>query len=247
MAILQMLCEAFQLVMIPSLDGTPGKLVPRHTTVTGEEIELKVPDKSMLLNGVNSGAIMPVQQVVVRGMPTEIAGIPATLQGADEKDNRVLMGAYPEEAPAETGNIPFVDLPSELQMMLEAQGFGTGGPPGDSPPSMTEAVQGFRRIRRHLAKRTTAIAQGIIDDFGKSTYVEMALGGSSATVTTPLALRVKPGVRYRIVTYKGDKLFSGFLAGITHAMEKTIGGGGKVESTLNFSHVTFGDFKLPGL
>jgi hypothetical protein len=66
-----------------------------------------------------------------------------------------------------------------------------------------------------------------------------------ASVTIPLDFRIQPGKRYTVQNSKGKPLFSGYLIAITHSV--TTENKGQALTTLDFSHIMAGDFKLPGI
>ena len=84
-----------------------------------------------------------------------------------------------------------------------------------------------------------------LEEYAQSLYIDRCLAGSSFTATVPLDLTWEPGDRYTVLS-SGDKLFTGFLAQVTHTATVEPGSG-TASTRLDFTHVELGDFKLAGV
>ena len=94
---------------------------------------------------------------------------------------------------------------------------------------------------------TNELAQNVITDYARSQYIDIALGGTSTSISLPADTTLWPGTRYRVMTSDKKELFTGFLAGVEHSFKKATGGGGQAFTACNFTHIMFPGFSLPGI
>lgn len=242
--VLDALCSAFQMVMIPSIDGGVGRLALMDELLTAAPKTLMLPASSMLLNGDVSQDLLPVQQVLARGLGSNI--VLSTLspysREADEGGN--YIGGFPATAPGASGDIAIVPLPSYLSTYVsrvkDAQ--------GTKPPNKDGYGSSYSKVKNLTDEFVSQLAEKAVNNYCRSVYIDMALGGSSTSISLPADTTLWPGTRYRVVNTDSKELFTGFLAGVTHSFKKAAGGGGgQAFSTCNFTHILFPGFKLPGV
>lgn len=241
--VIDTLCAMFQLIMIPDITGAPGKLAVMPELLTAAPGTLVLPANSMLLNGDASHDLLPVQQVLVRGEPifaTLVTRDPALLS---TDGGTYYIGGFPDEAPSATGDVPIVTLPSYLRdtVVRVPQSLG------NLPPDINSIDSNYSSIKQLTTEFSNEIAKNLVKDFCKGVYVDMALGGTSTSISMPADLSLWPGKRYKVVNSAGGEIFTGFLAGVTHTFKKSVNAGGQATTVCNFSHILFPGFKLRGL
>ncbi len=241
--IIDTLCAMFQLVMIPDITGAPGKLAVMPELLMASPETLELPASSMLLNGDASHDLLPVQQVLVRGEPifaTLVTRDPA-LMSTDGGD--YYIGGFPDEAPSASGDVPIVTLPSYLRNTVVRVPQSRG----NQPPDIESIDSNYSSMKKLTTEFANEIAKNLVKDYCKGVYIDMALGGTSTSISLPANLSLWPGKRYKVVNSAGGEIFTGFLSGVTHTFKKMVNAGGQATTVCNFTHILFPGFKLRGM
>ncbi len=76
----------------------------------------------------------------------------------------------------------------------------------------------------------------------KQQFKKLYLEGTTAQITIPLNLRVRPGYTYLVASVTGETLFTGYLVNVVHEVQMSQEGGATATSSLSFSHI-----KAPGV
>lgn len=233
----------FQLVVIPDRSGGPGSFAVMPELLLAEPLPLVLPATSMLLNGDSSQDLLPLQQVLVRGQPIFATLISRDPSLSSTDGGEYYIGGFPDEVPSASGDVAIVALPSFLRDTLTR----VTSMRGNRPPAPETISAGFSQISQLTSQFTSEIARKLIRDYCRGVYVDMALGGTSTSISVPADLSLWPGNRYRVLNSDGDEIFTGFLAGVQHMFKKSPGSGGQAISTCNFTHILFPGFQLPGI
>lgn len=241
--IIDELCGVFQLVVIPDPNGGAGKFALMDSMVTADPKDLTLPAESMLLNGDVSHDLLPVQQVLAKGLPYL-----ATLTSIDPHRKKTdagyfFVGGFPAEAPAASGDVMIVGLPSFIEKTIKE----IPNPDGTIPPDISSIEGDYSQVKKLSIEYSDELAKKLVESYCRYIYIDTALGGSSTSITLPADLTLWPGERYRVKNAKGDLLFTGFLSGVTHTFRKSTGSQGQVTTVCNFTHIMFSGFTLPGV
>lgn len=243
--VIEALMGAFQLLMIPGRDGAPGRLIPIADTVTVAATDLVLPATTLVLKSSTGTDLLPVQQVLMRGTPTVALEV-ASSGRADLVAGGYIMGGFPTAPASASGEVVIETLPFYMERIIPWIGEALGpARPGSGAPDLAKLD---RRISQLVVKARTYQSDALnrlVLEHCRNAYVNRALGGSGATVQVPASLALWPGERYRVINSRGAHLFTGFLAGVTHTFTKG-GSGGNASTSLNFSHILFPGFTLPG-
>lgn len=241
--ILDALCDTFQLMVVPSQKGGAPKFVMQNKVVTGDTSSLTLPATSVLLEGDVSADLLPIQQVLVRGTPHEsyLFSMDPAKKKTDE--GYFFVGGFPETAPAASGDIAIIPLPSFVQEAIRV----APNPVGNQPPDKDKFITKLSAVKKVAMEYTNQLSRKLVTAYAKATYINLALGGSSTSISLPANLNLWPGERYKVLNATGDLLFTGFLSGVTHTFKKQTGGSGQAQTTCRFTHILFPGFTLPGL
>lgn len=107
-----------------------------------------------------------------------------------------------------------------------------------------EEVEGKVEEDREKKKESIESALNILELWGKSAYINLALQNSTVTMQVPLNFKPVVGTYYNVKTAKGTSLFRGLLACASHVISAE-GGSPQAITTLNFTHVQLNGFTLP--
>lgn len=242
--IIDALCDTFQLMVIPSPTGNAPKFILQSEVVLGEAEELQLPASSILLDGDVSADLLPVQQVLIRGTPHLAYLFDSDPSKLKTDEGSYFVGGFPDLAPSASGDVAILPLPSFIQ---EAVDVSVSEPLGDLPPDINAFSSGLSNLKNIAVEYTSRLAEKLIKGYAKSAYVNLALGGSSTSITLPMNLELWPGKRYRVTNAAGELLFTGFLSSVKHALKKQTGGTGQATTTCGFTHILFPGFTLPGI
>ena len=245
--ILTQICSSFQLVYIPRPSGY-GILSTLTQAVVGSPKTLE-----MGMTGAEyesaSGRRLPLQQVFLQMASTSYA--PQTQSSASGDPVTTLIAGWPSNTTQVTGSIMETPLPGWLSMSQRMM-----DPRPDAPslgetvnsPGEGEAVD-FSDFNTKAAKTITYFQLAdkariaLSTEYTRNIYNDTCLAQSVFRLYRPLDVRWQAGQRYT-VTSGGNAIFTGFLAGVTHTM--SISNQGAASTSLTFTHVTIGQFKLPG-
>jgi hypothetical protein len=242
------LLGAFQLVMIPSKNGKPGKLVSMTSLLTEDPKDLALPASTIFLQGDNGSSLLPVQQIVVKGTPRPRYKLaPETTDAYSLTGGVSAIGAYPLDVETAAGDVEFVSLPFYLSHVISWATQETNEE-GEGAPTLEQLKKSLGQMEDKVVQFQDNVVNKLISDYAKSLYVDRALGFTRTSIQVPLDVSLWPGTRYRVTNSNGDALFHGFLSGVQHSIDKkAMGGGGAPSTTLDFTHIEFPGFTLPGL
>lgn len=230
-------CHEFQLIYIPGIKD-PGKLANR-TKLFKEAEALEIEPVSMIMSAGSHTGLFPVRYVAV--YPPKVS---ASYKEAAPQAIKDMYIAYPQlEAGTIATSIPTTgplwlnyNL-TDVQNLKSSQEVKRGFQPSEVEAQKKENEQKLTERKK--------ILEEILSDWGMSTYAWVSLERSVASIIVPLNFKPELGKRYEVKNKEGKALFSGFLIGIQHNLSTD--GRGQALTTLDFSHIMAGDFKLPGL
>ena len=245
-ATINQLCAAFQLLYVPpTTAATYGHLVRLQDALMAEPIgkELSLLSCSFKMA---TDSVLPLQQVIIRS------------NGQSEfafSDNKTMkprtLVVWPKTASRTTGQVLYTSVPGWL---LSTSSLDPNKPEAVaiafSAPGHTDVVniddyKGKNEIASKVFVTSDTQLVKFLEEYAQALYIDRCLAGSSFTASVPLDLTWEPGERYTI-TSSGDKLFTGFLAQVTHTATVEPGAG-NASTRLDFTHVELGDFKLAGV
>jgi hypothetical protein len=241
--VIDTLTREYQMMYVPALDGSIGRFEWEDASIEGDAQELRVSASSLLFNGDTSGDLMPVQQVIIRGMMRDGTLVANRLQEGKFQDGGVLLGGFPDLSTAPTGNIQSLTLPGYLQLAFD--NLRPSRRPGTARTSIRGLPAEFQRVSDFTRRYISDVGEKMINNYARNAFIRMALGNSSVTVETPCDLSLVPGRRYSVSASDGP-LFTGFLYGLRHHFQMDPGQGA-ANTQLNFTHVRFPGFQIPGL
>lgn len=241
--VLASLMGAFQMVMVPSRDGGPGRLIYLDEMLFGEPEDLVLSSDSVFLAGGDGSDLLPVQQVLMRGIPVMATMLTRDRGAGFVAGEGMVVGGFPAEGVQATGGVEFVSAPFYLEKIMSW--FSTKDPEGSGPASYEKLKAGMDRLVKLGRSYRDSMVNKMVTDYCRCAYVDRALGASSSSITMPADLSLWPGKRYRVRNPAGDELFTGFLSGVNHNFVRGRGIG-NASTTLNFGHITFTGFSLPG-
>lgn len=238
----------FQLAMVPARDGGPGKFITLSSMLTASPVPLVLPASTLFLQGDSRSSLLPVQQVVVKDLPKARAKQgEMSSQAFQLTGGASIVGAFPLGVESSAGDVEFVPLPTFLSTLVSWTSPQVQGR-GSSSPTLEELKRSVMHLTNQVVQFQDTTVNKLIQDYAKSLYVDRALGFTRTSVQVPLDLSLWPGERYRVTNSRGELLFNGFLSGIQHSLEKkAMGGGSAPTTTLDFTHIEFPGFTLPGL
>jgi hypothetical protein len=248
--VVESLMGSFQWILVPSIDGGAGKLIQVAEMVTQAPDEMTLASTAMVLRGTSGTDLLPVQQVMLRGVP-EPSVLITDEDIADALAGGYLMGSFPETAPGASGDVIIESLPFYLDRIIRwsdgntavesANSRGAGG----APPDFNKFGQKFEQLVNRARKFQSKVLNDLVTDYCRNVYADRSIGSTTASIQIPATLEFWPGQRYRVKNLRGELLFTGFLAGVTHTFAKS-GGTGNASTSLSFSHIIFPGFTLPG-
>ena len=240
--VIQQLCSEFQLLYVPEWDK-PGKLVNRNKLFDDPE-NLKLDIVALAMSGGSSQGLLPTRFVAVQPVNYDSVNNIRALTS-----NTLDYIAYPKEL--QEGGTAILRrgpmwLPYDAANYNNTAKAPTDGsaPRSSQGPVINSAVEHVQRANEET-KRSEEVLGDALYEWGMSEYLWLYLASSVASVTIPLDFRIQPGKRYTVQNSKGKPLFSGYLIAITHSV--TTENKGQALTTLDFSHIMAGDFKLPGI
>lgn len=237
------LCDTFQMVVVPDPTGRPGRLALMRDLLESDPVDLELPAASMLLNGNSSGSLLPVQQVLIRGLPLGIHDTSVSPYYKTGDSEGYYIGGFPAETPSASGEVVILPLPAYLQQyVLRVK----EGQKGITAPDLSNFGNNFSKVKTLTDEYTSEVAQKVITDYARAQYIDLALGGTSTSISMPADVTLWPGTRYRIVNSDKKELFVGFLSSVSHSFSKSAGTG-RAFTTCNFTHILFPGFTLPGV
>lgn len=230
-------CHEFQLLYIPGINN-PGKLANR-TKLFKEAEPLEIEPISMNLSAGSHTGLFPVRYVAV--YPPKVT---ISFKEVAPEAIKDMYVAYPQPEPGIIAtSIPTTgpswlnyDL-ADVQKLKKSKEVKREFKPGEVESKKKEQEQQLTERKK--------ILEEILSEWGMSVYAWISLERSVASITVPLNFKPELGKRYEVKNKEGAALFSGFLIGIQHNLSSD--GRGQALTTLDFSHIMAGDFKLPGL
>jgi hypothetical protein len=244
------ICNQFQLLYVPTMDGY-GRLI------TGEYVNTpmgsKVLDAKEIQLQAGTRAMLPVQQVLITGMP----GLSCQVVGSQPEPGSVAANnAIPQSVPA--GVVIFPEkgwtggaiisrpapawLPNSLTSGVSSATTISGNDPN---LYITDYINGRKSLAATIVTGKETDVRQIMLRHAKNVYVDQALAGATAQLELPLDLDWEVGQTYIVKGLSGGKpvnLFQGFLASATHF----INGGSRPScgTSLQFTHVQCDPFRL---
>ena len=240
--VIQQLCSEFQLLYVPEWDK-PGKLVNRNKLFDNPE-NLKLDIVALAMSGGSSQGLLPTRFVAVQPVNYDSVNNIRALT-SDTLDYIACPRELQEGGTAILRRGPMW-LPYDAANYNNTAKAPTDGsaPRNRQGPVINTAVEQVQRASEETKRREEVIGDALYE-WGMSEYLWLSLASSVASVTIPLDFRIQPGKRYTVQNSKGKPLFSGYLIAITHSV--TTENKGQALTTLDFSHIMAGDFKLPGI
>jgi len=247
-AIIDTFLSGLNLMYIPPLNGRTD-----YGSLVNKDAVMATPiSKVLIIDGTASrfrpSASLPVTSVVV-----EAPGAIQVLATGDVAQGppALILVSWPEAGASLFGKVQRIAPPPWLAESTDAatpipsrQDTETG--PLDATatrPAFEAQVTAIVNTQKDLTK--------ILSRWAKQAYIDSTIKFDGITVRTPLDVSWEIGTRYELSSYKdGVKLFTGFLAEITHNIEKSSSrkgyeGSAEATTTLVFTHVEAGAFKLP--
>jgi hypothetical protein len=241
---IEQLCAMFQLVYVP--DSKVGFLMTSGLVLRMPPVAKTVSEIQIDASATTSG-ILPLQQVVAR------AAAPQSF--AETGEEQKIIAGWPVTAVA-TGNDMEVPMPGWL---LSASVCAPGTPPEplavevpglDDPIDIDSYASQQSTVVQRASRAMNKAVDELLTEYVRNMWTEVSLASSTVQFTIPLDVSWRPGMRYEVSDkVSNGKLFIGWLAGVRHSLTITGAAGntsGNGSSTLSFTHVTMGDFILPG-
>jgi len=230
------IASRYQMIWVPdALSDSAGKFIPMKNLVKpSATLDL---DVRMETFTTGSADIIPTTHVVVYGG----GSTSHRMEAAGKKSETIpFVGSWPE-TPV-TGRIQAAPLPDWLLV-----------PPHSLKPaevlSATELdKESFKRGREALFRYHKTITKPdspfhqMVREYARNIYISLALGTSTSTIAIPLDLSIKPGICYTVNFTDGGS-FVGFLQSVNHIL-KTADNKGEAKTTLTFSNIQSGPFRL---
>ena len=247
-AIIDTFLAGLNLMYIPPLNGRT-----EYGALVNKDAVMATPiSKVLIIDGTSSrfrpSASLPVTSVVV-----ETPGATQVLAAVDVEKGppALILVSWPEAGASLFGRVQRIAPPQWLPNSTDAgipipsrQDTETGPLDATETRPVFEAqVTAIINTQKDLTK--------ILRRWAKQAYIDSTIKFDGITVRTPLDVSWEIGTRYELSSYKdGVKLFTGFLAEITHNIEKSSSrkgseGSADASTTLVFTHVEAGAFKLP--
>lgn len=240
--VIQQLCSEFQLLYVPEWNK-PGKLVNRNKLFDNPE-NLKLDIVALAMSGGASQGLLPTRFVAVQPVAYDSTN---NIRSIDSPTLDYI--ACPKEL-QEGGTA--IQRRGPLWLPYDAANYNStakapkdgSAPKKKKGPVINAAKEQVQKAADETKKREEVMGNALYE-WGMSEYLWLSLASSVASVTIPLDFRIQPGKRYTVQNSKGKPLFSGYLIAITHSV--TTESKGQALTTLDFSHIMAGDFKLPGI
>ncbi len=247
--VLEQLCAMFQLVYIPTADkGSVGYLMKLSDVTRAEPTKVPVSIVSIDMSSATA-SLLPLQQVFA--LNASIAQWPPP----PETTRPEVIAGWPETAAA-TGIDMDVPMPGwlisgdVLGPTSKPQEIAFDKPGLDDPIDIDTYASGVSQVVERSRKAQNDSIRALLQEYIQNIWCDVSLASSTANFAIPLNPNWTAGSRYEIQDpASGKTMFIGWLASVKHSVR--IGGtGGRGEgsamSQLGFTHVTMGDFTLPG-
>lgn len=152
---------------------------------------------------------------------------------------------YPESNMEEGGTALPVSPPTWMASILaNIEAPESGESPQAKGFTSTSSKEKMEKVKDKFKSRNEDTAT-ILRHWLAVYYRWVTLGTSQATVTIPMVQKVQSGERYTVKNPAGDTLFTGFASYVTYNLQTGSGTSNSATVTIVFTHVEFGDFKLP--
>lgn len=240
----------FQLYYVPDSTGAGfGKVRPFRTMVQDDFLVTREVDMEYLSMSAEDYDYGPIQQVLVQGIfQSDLANTEQDHQAASSvvpelESNTIIV--YPETVSVINGNFrpvgPPIWLPTTLHMFDNTRDKTnvtvTGG------WKIAEYQEERKRVDEGIDRVLKTAYYNILKEYTKNIYLQSALASYTCVARVPLDYTWKIGVRYEITSVTGEVLFRGFLTQLNHQLSG-IRNNLSAWTTLVFSHVEYGGFKL---
>lgn len=239
--------QDFQCMFVPQFDAPIDSLLGRFVSYesigsggTGPLEPLTVPVEAVQFAGGNR-TFLPITHAIVSG--TYLTPWRSDLGNGNSNTQVPELAVFPES--------------------FNAAGLGITSP---GPPWMTALVEtdvsaedakanmdaldldtyetGRVKIKDFIQKVNDKVKRPILDTWARNIYIFSALSGAICTINTPLNVAIKPGRRHAVLNKKGEILFNGFLAQVSHRVSAE-GERSSASTSLSFTHVEASGFNLP--
>lgn len=225
--------EEFQCIYVPSWSSI-GTYVSKKSLFENSE-DLSVAPISLTINTANGFGLLP----------TAYLGIESPDVGQDtgrKHSQKRLIVCVPAENKGKGQMIRMIG-PRWLQSGLHI---------GKAPNGAYSVAPDASKVEEHrkAAEQGTVEAQKKaakgMEEFGLCAYAYLSLADSKAEINMPINFKLQVGKRYAIQNSKGELLFTGLLAHLTHTIS-TKSRNPVANTVASFTHIEVGSFKLPGV
>lgn len=228
----------FQSVWIPDMAaGQYGKFVRRRTVFENRITKLVTPIRARFSGGASR--LLPITHCIVQSTGT--SWWKSNAEG-DKAVTADIIAAWPEK-PFAGGR--FLRDPGPIWLgkpelpTTEVDDYDSGR------LDMGAYLEHTDSVTRKEQKDADSIALEIAAQWARDIYNWNALSGASASLDIPMDLTIMPGQFLDIKTEEG-LLFSGFVYTVRHDLVAgDNGSGGQASTSIMFTNVEAGEFKLP--
>jgi hypothetical protein len=236
--------EEFQSFFVPPFigDSVYGYFKShRYKVDEAQAADLRLIGASFSSSSLN---MLPIQQVIVSGQPSKL--------NRKEKNNQENIfeflgdnptyGVFPKNPPKTNGNNFPVSIPSWIPSTLYE--YKTQSKNTSRDLELDRRKESIVNLNELIKNEIQGPVADIVEEFGKTTYKNIALANYVVETSSTLNFNVIPGNRYKVSDEEGKELFSGFLHSVTHNIS-SLSSALDARTTMTFHAVTFSGFQLP--
>jgi hypothetical protein len=236
--------EEFQSFFVPPFvgDSVYGYFKShRYKVDEAQTADLRLVGASFSSSSLN---MLPIQRVIVSGQPSK-------LNRKDKKNQENVFeflgdnptyGVFPKNPPKINGNNFPVSIPSWIPSTLYE--YNTQSKNTSRDLELSRRKDSIVNLNDLIKNEIQGPVSEIVEEFGKTTYKNIALANYVVETSSTLNFNVIPGNRYRVADEEGKELFSGFLYSVSHNIS-SLSSALDARTAMTFHAVTFSGFQLP--
>jgi len=235
------LLAEFSLIYVPEFDGV-GFLKKSSDRFTDDPESMEIAPISMRMDCGNS-SVLPVTQVVVQG-PMEDDLRPEDEATQVQHNRTHTLVAWPKDLDDKLGmviNIPapfWFDLKTHPDAYEKPTEESEGDP--DKPDLDPTNYKEEKTTDRQKRKQTTKKVVNILEEWAELRFNEMKYADSTASITLPMDLNLRPGSRYEFTIAGTSSKFTGYMHGVSHALQLSPDGNScSFSSSIYVTHIKF--------
>lgn len=241
-AILFSICPEFLMQFTTDLVNDNYVLERSQVHAAAEE-EIHIPVENLNYS-LESGYNLPLSQIIIDNPDVRARYVQESQVARSMSVNRTI-GRFPLE-PFVEGRVERIKAPSWLHYSTFNVNAALGvfnNTQNQYYKTLDDVISAYRDLS-DARDSDDEDKLKFLHSWAKLVYYEKFLETATATISTPLNLKLQPGKTYKVFSYSGVELFEAYLYNVYHSIsvDKQFG---TALSNLSFSHVKIPGFVLP--